>query len=143
MVGIASGEPDLTKLSSGVEHIEGETKNLGELFKEAKEKYKIQRQNKVYKKDAYGNIIRESGILGVAKIKNLKYKQKFCFKFTFSDEEGKTHIRHRKTVYELYQIAKELGYDFKIVDSEAALIFLNENCNAKDLAFFRNELCLT
>lgn len=143
MTKLAAGEPELRKLSSGVEHSKGETKNLGELFKEAQKKYGRSRRKRTPKKKNEYKKPSTSGIYRVSKNKGLSYKQRFFFKFVYDKDDGKKSSIQRKTLKELYQAVLDLGYDFKVIDESDAIAFLNQNCNRNDFNFFCDKLCLT
>ena len=142
MTRLAVGEPELGRLSSGVEHSKGETRNLGELFKEAQKRNRRASPTKIKKKSKYEKP-KSSGIYRVSRNRGLTYKQKFFFKFIYDKENGKKGSIQRRTLKELYSAVLNLGYDFKIINKEDAIAFLNRNCNKADFEFFCVELCLT
>lgn len=84
MARLATGPPSVNKLHSGIENIPKKTKNLGELFNEAKKNQpfkKTRRRSKNARKILYD--YRKSGVSGLYKIRDTCYKQKFCFKYVF------------------------------------------------------------
>lgn len=85
MTGYAVGEPDVSKLSSGISELPTtETKNLGELVREAKEKYGFggKRKNRTKEKKGYG-------IYRLSKHRNKNYKRGWAWRYTY---RGKNKI---------------------------------------------------
>ena len=145
---LAKGDPDISKLKSGVEHKEyEETKNLGELFREALKgqpvkKTKIKKRVKAEK--GYGrNKFRKSGIFGVSEGKKSSYGGARAFRYSYIRENGKSSSMQRKTLVLLYQAMQEKGFEFRVMDKTKARSFINKHCNTKDRNFLMKELCLT
>lgn len=118
-----------------------ETKNLGELFKEAikgqstnRQKNPIRNPDKSYKRG-----YRESGIRRVNKVKSSTYKQGYYFRYTHKRGKGQKTIQS-KSVKALYDKMQDKGYEFIIDDIKRARSFLDQNCNSEDYKFFMNNV---
>lgn len=110
MVNHAAGEPDLTKLSSGiVESNQGETRNLGELVREAKRKYGFSKKRKDRSGEEKGY-----GIYRVSKHRNSRYQKGWVWRYIYKGKkktydftapdilELKTKVRLNHLMWRIY-----------------------------------------
>lgn len=145
---LAKGDPDVNKLKSGVEHKEyKETKNLGELFREAIKGQPVKRteiKKKTKAEKGYGgNRTRKSGIFGVSQGKKNSYNGSRVFRYSYIKENGKSTSMQRKSLILLYEAMKEKGFEFRIMDETKARSFIRKHCDTEDRNFLMKELCLT
>lgn len=122
----AAGEPDLSKLSPGVaESNQGETKNLGELVREAKRKYGSGKKRKDRSKEEKGY-----GIYRVSKHRNNHYQRGWAWRYIYKGKnktydftsldilELKAKVRLNHLMWRIYdedlarKTAKEAGVSY-------------------------------
>ncbi|MBO5476383.1 MAG: hypothetical protein J6A15_01350 [Clostridia bacterium] len=136
MARLATGPPSVNKLHSGIENIPKKTKNLGELFNEAKKNQpfkKTRRRSKNARKILYD--YRKSGVSGLYKMRDTGYTQKFCFRYVFFKENNKQSSVQRKTLRELYDAIIEKQLPLDIIDGKTFCTFIDANCNDDDYKY--------
>ena len=136
MARLATGPPSVNKLHSGIENIPKKTKNLGELFNEAKKNQpfkKTRRRSKNARRILYD--YRKSGVSGLYKMCDTGYTQKFCFRYVFFKKNNKQSSIQRKTLRELYDAIIEKQLPLDIIDSKTFRTFIDANCNDDDYKY--------
>lgn len=116
-----------------------ETKNLGELFREAKKGQPVDtshrknvKQTKEKKKYNYARGFRKSGIFGVSKVKGWSTNVLHCYKYSYTKEDGRKTSLQRKKLIDLYEAVREKGHDFYVTDMKKARNFVDNNCESNE-----------
>lgn len=146
MIRLAKGAADISKLKSSVGSSEGQTRNLGELFREAKKGQSIDKAHREVKDKRRKQTKSSNGASGIYKVlraKGWSNKVKYCYRYQYLDENGNTKHMQRKSLFDLYKSAKNIGHTFIVVDKQKARKFIYDNCNDEEYRILFNELCLT
>ena len=115
MVNHAVGEPDLSKLSPGVaESNQGETRNLGELVREAKRKYGFGKKRKDRSKEEKGY-----GIYRVSKHRNNHYQRGWAWRYIYKGK-NKTYDFTALDILELKAKVRLNHLMWRIYDEDLA-----------------------
>lgn len=106
-----------------------ETRNLKELFEEAKRKYSFPNKTPYREKE-------ESGIQSLyKKTEHSKRGYSFCFYYR---KDGRQKTMQSVNLLTLYNRMIEQGHDFVVVDKKKARNFIDKNCNEHDYKILFN-----
>ena len=110
-------------------------KNLGELVKEAKEKYGFHHEHgtKRYPVNHRKSRTSTTGFSRVLKLKSPNYKQGFCYLFRYT-ENGKNKVLSSVDILKLRKKIIDKGYNWEIIDEvEAAKVAKLHKIDLDDL----------
>lgn len=114
---ICQGEPDLSKLKTGVteyKDTETQTRNLGELFREAKSNQSFMR-SKDSKKPPF-----DTGIKNLKLSYTKQCRQGFQWRYSYVDEDGKRKTIVRVNLWALIEEVARRKLEWKIINEKNA-----------------------